>query len=156
MVYSDYVKDFDKKIELEGDVSKETMAGEWEKVTVYTDQGPVSRTTFNVENTDLESKVMYEGVCKRDVELYTYPESFACLTFEKSKDGQNDKIYGTVFEAFENKEVSFSNINGQTEDNGALENFNAISSNFRVGFEMSIRENAQAATEAETDFVCEA
>lgn len=156
MVYSDYVKDFDKKINLESTVSKESKEGEWEKVTVYTDQGPVSRTIFNVENTDLASKVMYEGVCKRDVELYTYPESFACLTFEKSLDGQSDKIYGTVFEAFENKEVSFSSVNGQVEDNGALENFNAISSNFRVGVAMLSKESEEVVNEADNGFVCEA
>lgn len=155
MVYSDFVKNFDKNVQLEDTVSKESKAGEWEKITVYTDQGPVSRTVYNVENTGLASKVMYEGVCKRDVELYTYPESFACLTFEKSQDGQDDKIYGTVFEAFQNREVSFSNANGQVEDNGALESFNAISANFRVGLAMQTKESDQTATETEQDFVCE-
>ena len=155
MVYSDYIKDLEKNSKLEGSIVRESKDGEWDKVTVYTDQGPVSRTVYNVANSDLASKVVYEGVCNRDVELYTYPESFAKLTFEKSGDGQSDKIYGTVFDAFENREVSFSSVNGQVEDNGALDSFNAISSNFRVGLAVLSRESDQTATEAELDVVSE-
>lgn len=166
MNYRDYIKVLEENRENQYTMSQQSKEGEFEQVTVYTDQGPITRTVYNVDNTPgLVSKVKYEGVCKRDVEFDTYPENFASLVYERREnpdyDAENgedqyiDSIYGTVAEAFDNVEVSFSSDAPYTKDNAALQNFDKISSNFRVYHSIISKEMGAVATEVEPDFVCE-
>ena len=46
MDYRDYIKDLEDNRKFQDTIGRDKNEGKWESVTVYTDQGPITRTVF--------------------------------------------------------------------------------------------------------------